>query len=144
MDLVHTMMVISQLCYKWVNISLQSGGLFRHGLCQCCFHGTWYGDLRTCSTCDRISYRTSATNCARQYNYTLNGSEPPVGWQFGFGVTTEQVWDGFVTLALLEDCQWRSKVLEVPHTGLQKDRFTAALQQRNLRFWIHGQPESWH
>ncbi|KAF8229681.1 hypothetical protein L208DRAFT_1285549 [Tricholoma matsutake] len=47
---------------------------------------------------------TSATNCAHQYNQ-LNDSEPPVGWQFGFAVTTEQVWDGFVILALLEDCQ---------------------------------------
>ena len=54
------------------------------------------------------------------------------------------MWDGFVLLALLEDCQRRSKVLKVPHTGLQKDRFTAALQQRNLRFRVHGQPESRH
>jgi KDZ transposase family protein len=74
----------------------------------------------------------------------LNDSEPPVGWQFGFGITTEQVWDGFVILALLEDCLQRSKVLKVPHTGLQKDRFTAALQRRNLRFRVHGQPESQH
>ena len=32
-------------------------------------------------------------------------------------LTPEQVWDGFVTLALLNDCQQWSKVLEVPHIG---------------------------
>ncbi|KAF8799392.1 hypothetical protein BYT27DRAFT_7227884 [Phlegmacium glaucopus] len=87
---------------------------------------------------------TSATNCTRQYNLTLTNSEPPVGWPFGFSVTTEQVWDGFVILALLEDCQQRFKVLKVPHTGAQKDRFTVALQRRNLCFCLHGQPESRH
>ncbi|KAF8229572.1 hypothetical protein L208DRAFT_1286352 [Tricholoma matsutake] len=87
---------------------------------------------------------TSATNCTHQYNHTLAGSEPPVGWPFGFAVTTEQVWDGFIILALLEDCQQWSKVLEVPHTGAQKDRFTAALRWCNLRFHLHGQPESQH
>jgi hypothetical protein len=65
-------------------------------------------------------------------------------WAFGFSVTTEQVWDSFVILALLEDCQHRSKTLEVPHTGAQKDRFTEPLRARNLRFRAHGQPELRH
>ena len=47
-------------------------------------------------------------------------------------------------MSLLEDCQLESKVLEVPHTGAQKDRFTNALRTRNLRFRVHGQPESRH
>ncbi|KAF8240688.1 hypothetical protein L208DRAFT_1231955, partial [Tricholoma matsutake] len=85
---------------------------------------------------------TSATNCARQYNHTLTDSEPPVNWPFGFAVTMEQVWDGFVILALLEDCQQWSKVLKVPHTGAQKDCFTAELQMHTLHFCLHGQPES--
>ena len=74
------------------------------------FQICWF--LRICwipSALHWKSYRTSATNCARQYNHTLNLNdlEPLVGWQYGFGVTTEQVWDGFVLLALLEDClQW--------------------------------------
>jgi hypothetical protein len=88
--------------------------------------------------------RTSATNCARMYNHTLSDTAPPGDWAFGFMVTTEQVWDGFVLLALLEDCQGRSKLLEVPHTGAQKDRFTAALRSRNLRFRTYGQPELRH
>lgn len=69
--------------------------------------------------------RTSATNCACLYNLTLS-STTPLGtgdWAFGFLVTTEQVWDGFVILALLEDSQQQSKTLKVSHTGAQKDRF---------------------
>jgi hypothetical protein len=89
---------------------------------------------------------TSATNCARLYNLTLSSIvSPSTGdWAFGFTVTTEQVWDSFVILALLEDCQRRSKTLEVPHTGAQKDRFTEPLRARNLRFRVHGQPELCH
>jgi hypothetical protein len=59
-------------------------------------------------------------------------------------LTTEHVWDGFVLLALLEDCQRRSAALNIPHTGAQKDRFTAAIHVRNLRFRVHGQPELRH
>jgi hypothetical protein len=73
------------------------------------------------------SYRTSATNCAWLYNLLLSDTVPPSDWAFGFSVTTEQVWDAFVTLALLEDHQTQSKTLVVPHTGAQKDRFTDAL-----------------
>lgn len=87
---------------------------------------------------------TSATNCACLYNLSLNNSTPPNDWAFGFTVTTDHVWDGFVILALLEDCQQPSATLEVPHTGAQKDRFTWAIQARNLRFQIHGQLELCH
>ena len=91
-------------------------------------------------------YRTSATNCAHLYNITLSSTVPlvPDDLAFGFTITTEQVWDGFVILALLEDCQQRSKTLEVPHTGAQKDRFTEQLHAWNLRFRVHGQPELRH
>ncbi|KAF8232273.1 hypothetical protein L208DRAFT_1192433, partial [Tricholoma matsutake] len=72
--------------------------------------------------------QTSATNCAHLYNHTLSNTAPPGGdWAFGFTVTTEQVWDGFMILALLEDCKHWSKTLEVPHTGVQKDHFTHAV-----------------
>jgi hypothetical protein len=59
----------------------------------------------------------------------------------GFMVTTKQVWDGFVTLLLLADCQQQSKVLEDPHTGAQKDH---ALHAQNLHFHVHGQPKICH
>ncbi|KAF8219141.1 hypothetical protein L208DRAFT_1342983 [Tricholoma matsutake] len=70
---------------------------------------------------------TSATNCAQLYNLSLSDTVPPSDWAFGFLVTTEQVWDAFVTLALLEDHQTQSKTLVVPHTGAQKDCFTDVL-----------------
>ncbi|KAF8230839.1 hypothetical protein L208DRAFT_1135188, partial [Tricholoma matsutake] len=79
-----------------------------------------------------IFSRTSATNCAHLYNLSplngpLNNIESPPDWPFSFTVTTEQVWDGFVLLVLLDDHQQQSKVLEKPHTSAQKDHFTAAL-----------------
>ncbi|KAF8228308.1 hypothetical protein L208DRAFT_1292379 [Tricholoma matsutake] len=43
---------------------------------------------------------TSAINCAWLYNLSLSDTVPPSDWAFGFSVTTEQVWDAFVTLAL--------------------------------------------
>jgi hypothetical protein len=85
-----------------------------------------------------------ATNSARIYNHALSDTAPPGDWAFGFTVTTEKVWDGFVLMVLLEDCQGQSKLLEVPHTGAQKDRFTAALHSRNLHFRMYGQPELHH
>ncbi|KAF8220740.1 hypothetical protein L208DRAFT_1332096 [Tricholoma matsutake] len=75
---------------------------------------------------------TLATNCACIYNHALSDTAPTGDWAFGFMVTTKQVWDGFVLLALLEDCQGQSKLLEVPHTGAQKDHLMAALCSHNL------------
>jgi hypothetical protein len=66
------------------------------------------------------------------------------GWPWGFRLTTEHVWDAFVILALLRDCKGRLLHLEVPHTGLQKDRFKMAMEARNLRFVHEGQPEVDH
>jgi hypothetical protein len=34
--------------------------------------------------------------------------------------------------------------LELPHTGLQKDRFTDAIKARNMRIQLYGQPEITH
>jgi hypothetical protein len=91
-----------------------------------------------------IGCRTSATNCARLYNASLANTDltpRDVDWPFSFTVSDEHVWDAFVILALLEDCKRRSTLLTVPHTGLQKDRFTDAVSARNIRFRLHGQPE---
>ncbi|KAF8074791.1 hypothetical protein FPV67DRAFT_1408151 [Lyophyllum atratum] len=87
---------------------------------------------------------TSATNCARMYNLTLSTMPLPGDWKFGSTVTTEQVWDAFTILALLEDCATREKTLNVPHDGPQKDRFTFAVRERNHRFRQFSQPESRH
>ena len=51
------------------------------------------------------------------------------GWQFGFKLTTEHIWDGFTCLSLLEDHVERHVQLEVPHKGKQRDRFTEAMHE---------------
>ncbi|KAF8056266.1 hypothetical protein FPV67DRAFT_650208 [Lyophyllum atratum] len=85
---------------------------------------------------------TSATNCARMYNQSHSNTKLPVDWAFGFTITTEQVWDAFMTLCLLEDFERRSKTLVIPHTGAPKDRFTNAIRERNIRFRLYSQPEA--
>jgi hypothetical protein len=67
-----------------------------------------------------------AINCARTYElaqaHRLDpGTFDSEGWQFGSTLTTENVWDGFVLLALLEDHNKRHVLLQLPHTGKQKD-----------------------
>jgi hypothetical protein len=66
------------------------------------------------------------------------------GWQFGSKLRTEHVWDAFVLITLLRDCEGRGRQLEVPHTGLQKNRFTTAMEERNLRIIQNGQDEIDH
>ncbi|KAF8131119.1 hypothetical protein EV363DRAFT_1144981, partial [Boletus edulis] len=65
-------------------------------------------------------------------------------WQFGYMLTTEQVWDAFVLQALLDDHQSRNMCLVVPHDGDQQDRFVLAMQDRNQRIVIDGQEELSH
>ena len=59
-------------------------------------------------------------------------------------VTSDHVWDGFMLLALLEDCQRRLTRLLLPHTGAQKDRFKEAIHARNVRFRLYSQPTRRH
>ncbi|KAG6822800.1 hypothetical protein H0H92_012529, partial [Tricholoma furcatifolium] len=89
----------------------------------------------------------SATNCARTYLDTwINATEPPsTEWQFtSTNLDAEHVYDGFVLLSLLEDCLERKANLQVPHSGSQSNRFTAAVQARNARIRLYGQPEIRH
>jgi hypothetical protein len=55
------------------------------------------------------------------------------GWQFGKVLTTDHVWDSFIVWTLLEEHSKRNRRLEVPHTGLQKDRFTSKMWQSEVR-----------
>ena len=94
-----------------------------------------------------ILFRTSATTCGRLYNASLaktHGSSPPADWPFNFTVSTDHIWDVFVILALLGDCQGHSATLKVPHTGKQKDHFMTAVQACNIHFCLNGQPELCH
>jgi KDZ transposase family protein len=94
---------------------------------------------------------TSATNCARIYNTglaSMNNSDSaqsePIDWQFKLEVTSDEVYDAFTILSLLEDCQLQRSTLVVPHGGLAKDRFTTAVQTRNNCFRLCSQPELLH
>ncbi|KDQ59117.1 hypothetical protein JAAARDRAFT_57079 [Jaapia argillacea MUCL 33604] len=88
---------------------------------------------------------TSATNCARLSNLSLSqGAEPSSEWQFGFSLTSKEVWDGFVILALLEDQQSRGGRLVVPHSGGQRARFTDAVRACNQRMRLYSQPAVTH
>ena len=88
---------------------------------------------------------TSATNCARLYNSALSGNrKPPPSWKFGFTLDSDHVWNGFMILCLLEDLTPRKQTLIVPHTGLDSDRYKAAMQVRNHRMRLYSQPELRH
>ncbi|RXW14191.1 hypothetical protein EST38_g11661 [Candolleomyces aberdarensis] len=79
---------------------------------------------------------TSASNCARWYNNTIAFTSQdtfPEAWQFRPETTRDQVHTAFTVLALLEDCRQCQTVLSVPHDGNGKDRFTAAVKERNAR-----------
>ncbi|KAJ7446362.1 hypothetical protein FB451DRAFT_1188796 [Mycena latifolia] len=90
----------------------------------------------------------SATNCARSYDMSLSekqsGNIAAGGWQFGTLLTTDHVRDAFVILTLLDLHKRNHTQLEVPNTGNQKDRFTAAMEERNLYVVQHGQDEAGH
>lgn len=107
---------------------------------------SWYVNLMShLHSLLTIYRRTSATNCAQLYNTSLaKEHEKPTHWSFGFKLTSEHVWDGFLTLSLLEDHQARLETLVVPHDGLQKDRFTVAVRARNARIQLYGQEETRH
>ncbi|KAF7331311.1 hypothetical protein MKEN_00008300 [Mycena kentingensis (nom. inval.)] len=92
---------------------------------------------------------TSATNGARIYDAALSKPEEiprdqPRWANVSFKLRTEHVWDGFAILSLLEDYERRGETLRVLHTGEQKDRFTAAMSDRNARIQFLGQPEWAH
>ena len=87
----------------------------------------------------------SATNCARLYNEAeARRDKPDHDWQFKSSVTTEEVWDAFTILALLDDHRRQNTRLCIPHGNLQSDRYTAAMLARNERIITHGQDELPH
>lgn len=89
--------------------------------------------------------RVSATNHARTYELSQARFPKQANqWQFQKKLDSDFVWDAFVLLALLEDHGDRHTILTVPHTGLQKDRFTTQMASRNERIIVEGQPEISH
>jgi PHP family Zn ribbon phosphoesterase len=63
-------------------------------------------------------------------------------WQFGSELTTENVWDAFVIVSLIEEKLRAHQRLYVPHTGAQKDRFKEAMAARNKDIVLNGQPDA--
>ena len=66
----------------------------------------------------------------------------PLEWGLSDTLTTNQVWDTFIILGLLEDAQLQAKLLEVPHTGDQANRFKAAMEERNEWIILNSQPDA--
>ncbi|KAG2152954.1 hypothetical protein DEU56DRAFT_850012, partial [Suillus clintonianus] len=95
---------------------------------------------------DLMQIPVSAMNCARVYDIGQSRRAPNcnVNWQFGSSLTTEEVWDSFTLLALLDDHHRTGIHLRVPHGGDQKDRFTHAMRERTERIITHGQEELQH
>lgn len=65
-------------------------------------------------------------------------------WQFGSKLTVEHVWDAFTIFSLLRNKEQCGEVLEVSHNGEQKDRFVKAMEERNRKFILEGQPDAVH
>ncbi|KAG1852774.1 hypothetical protein DFJ58DRAFT_841808 [Suillus subalutaceus] len=96
---------------------------------------------------DLTQIAVSATNCAHLYGIAharRSRTDNVDDWQFGSSLTTEQVWDLFTLLALLDYLQPRDEHLIVPHDGDQKHRFTTAMYARNSRIVLEGQDELPH
>ena len=87
---------------------------------------------------------TSATNTAHIYHESLSHLDNDNCNIPRFRLRTEHAWDGFIVLALLRDAQSRNAVLEVPHNGIQANRYTTAMQLRNERIRRSGQPQYAH
>ncbi|KAI0336345.1 hypothetical protein GY45DRAFT_1393616 [Cubamyces sp. BRFM 1775] len=87
---------------------------------------------------------TSATNAAHIYRESLARLGGDVQDEPRFQLRASHTWDGFVLLALLRDMERTGGVLQVPHGGHQKDRFTEAMRARNERIRRSGQPEYAH
>ncbi|KAJ7580731.1 hypothetical protein C8J56DRAFT_1169107 [Mycena floridula] len=83
-----------------------------------------------------VSGWVSASNSTSLYNTTLAGrkfQDSEGGWKFGSKVTTDHIWDAFMIKSLIEDHVRTGGILVVPHTGDQRDCFTAAMTDRNNR-----------
>lgn len=96
-------------------------------------------------TLQRIEFifRVSATNCAKLYDIALS-SRDESRLKFGAKLTGPHVWMAFVMKSLLDDRARNGGLLQVPHTGEQKIRFDAAMQEMNDRYVLYGQPEVPH
>ncbi|KAG1840446.1 hypothetical protein F4604DRAFT_1598862 [Suillus subluteus] len=95
-----------------------------------------------------VVHMVSAMNCA--WNYDLShaclerSSILDGAWPFSPQLTTENVWDGFVILSLLNNCRSRGVRLHVHSKIEQKYRFTLAMEECNACMVTEGLPELPH
>lgn len=68
----------------------------------------------------------------------------PGHWKYKASLDGKHVSDAVITLSLLEDHLSRKAILIIPHEGDQSDRLTIAMEQRNNRIRVAGQPEINH
>lgn len=104
-----------------------------------------------CAICCRFDlvlmwYRTSGTNCARIYNdgLALKSLSPslPAAHSKSLILDVDDVWDSLCLHWLLEDCEERDCVLELPHdVPIQAKRLQPAMVARNNRMAGPGQEE---
>jgi hypothetical protein len=95
-----------------------------------------------CEECSSHLPRFSASNASRVYRTTLSNPtySQPSDWGLSNNLTTNQVWDSFVILSLLEDGVRRGRLLSVSHMGDQADRFKPAMEERSRWIVLNGQP----
>lgn len=85
------------------------------------------------------------SNSARLYNVALaRDSCRPPDFPFEFTLSGDHVWSAIMQLSLIEDLSSYGQTLAVPHHGEHKDRFTVAIEERNLRIRMFGQEELTH
>lgn len=63
-------------------------------------------------------------------------------WQFIPRLSTAHVWDSFVIYSLLDDKRRTHQQLQVPHDGIQANRFKNAMKERNEHIIHYGQPNA--
>lgn len=73
--------------------------------------------------CSHISVSVSTQVCAIIYENALSQHMECIlqeaGWQFGFKFKNSHVWDAFIILTFIEDCEWHGTALDVPNNGHQ-------------------------
>ncbi|PBK61672.1 hypothetical protein ARMSODRAFT_990642 [Armillaria solidipes] len=85
----------------------------------------------------------SASNCTNIYLQSFR-SHLPDGWQFDSALSHHHVYDSVVILSLLEHHEFQNSILNVPHSGECRDRYTQAMKERNNHIRLYGQPECHH
>ncbi|KAL1738973.1 hypothetical protein HDZ31DRAFT_50144 [Schizophyllum fasciatum] len=121
-----------------------------------CFYGgvpKWIGAQKTAFferdlvlhfEAQMVYQRASAEGIAETYNAALGGKEAINRASLEDVLQGSHVYNAFFLHALLRDKDRRDEVLSLPHAGMQADRLTRALHERNVRFQGTGQPQWAH